>query len=49
MAKVLNGLPTSFTNAMNKELVKHFTTLKFFKVVEGMTDGKAPGHDDIPI
>lgn len=34
---------------MNEELIKPFTILEFFKAIEGMANGKAPGHDGIPI
>lgn len=49
MAKVLNGLPNSFTEDMNEELIKPFSAMEFFTAIEGMADGKTPGHDGIPI
>lgn len=49
MSEVLDGLPVSFTDAMNEKLAKPFTILEFLKEVEGMANGKAPGHDGIPI
>lgn len=49
MAKLLDNLSISFTNAMNEELIKPFNTLEFFKAIEGMANGKAQGHDGILI
>lgn len=49
LAEVLEGMSVSFTDAMHEELVKPFIILEIFKVVEGMADAKALGHNDIPI
>lgn len=49
LREVLEDLPTSFTKDMNEELVKPFSVMEFYKAIEGMVDGKAPGHDGIPI
>lgn len=40
MAEVYEGLLVSFTEDMNEELIKSFSTLEFFKAIEGMADGK---------
>ena len=48
MAKMLDSLPISITARMNEELIQPFTILEIFKFVEGMADGNALGHDDIP-
>lgn len=34
---------------MNEELIKPFSALEFLKAIEGMANGKAPGHDGILI
>lgn len=45
--KVFDDLPTSFTEDINEEVIKRFTTLELFKSIKGMVDGKAIGHDGI--
>lgn len=34
--KIIEGLPISFTKAMNDELTKPFTATQFFKIVENL-------------
>lgn len=48
LMEVFEGLPVAFTEDMNEELTKPFSSMEFFKAIEGMTDGKAPGHEGIP-
>lgn len=47
--EVFGGLPKTFTSAMNEELVKPFTLLELFKVIENVVGGKTPEYDGIPI
>lgn len=46
---MLDGLPTTFLDEMNDELIKPLSCLENFQAIEGMVDGRALGHDGIPI
>lgn len=49
MTEVIEGLTTTFKEDMNEELTKPLSSMEFFKAIEEMVKGKAPGHDGIPM
>ena len=49
LEKVMEGVPATFTNAMNGELSKEITERELRGAVNSMAKGKTPGHDDIPV
>ena len=49
LARVMEGIPSTFTNSMNDALDKKIMERELRGAVNSMTKGKVPGHDDIPI
>ena len=49
LEKVMEGVPATFTNAMNVGLSKEITERELRGAVNSMAKGKAPGHDGIPV
>lgn len=49
LAEVLDEFQGSFNEDTNEELTKPFSALEFFKAIKVMVDGKALGHDGIPL
>jgi hypothetical protein len=47
--KVMEGVPATFTNAMNEALRKEIMEKKLRRTVNSMAEGKAPGHDHMPV
>ena len=45
----MEGVPATFTPAMNEVLAKEITERELRGAVNSMAKGKAPGHDGIPV
>lgn len=49
LARVMEGVTATFTNAINETLSKEITENELQGAVNSMAKGKAPGHDGIPV
>ena len=49
LAKIIEEVPTTFTNSMNGALSKIITEKELRGAVNSMAKGEASGHDDTPV
>ena len=49
LLEVMEGVPATFTPAMNEVLGKEILERELRGAVDSMAKGKAPGHDGIPV
>lgn len=49
LTRTLEGLPATFTNAMNESLTKKITEKELSHAVNSLAKSTAPSHDGIPV